>query len=44
MLGDDQVAFNATLVEVAIEAADDEQDVDVGGEDLLLNRFARLFA
>ena len=36
LLRDDEISFNATLVEIAIKAADDKQDVDVGGEDLLL--------
>ena len=33
-VGHNQETFNATRVIVAVEAADDEQDVDVGGEDL----------
>jgi len=37
LLRDDQIAFDASLVEIAIEAADDKQDVDVGSEDLFLN-------
>ena len=44
LLGDDEVALDAALVEVAIEAADDEEDVDVGGEDLLFDCGAGLLA
>ena len=44
LLRDDEVALDAALVEIAIEAADDEEDVDVDGEDLLSECGAGLFA
>jgi hypothetical protein len=37
LLGEDEKALDAALIEVAIEAADDEENVDVGGEYLLLH-------
>ena len=41
LLRDDEIALDAALVEVAIEAADDKEGVDVGGEDLFLNVTSR---
>ena len=37
---DREVALEATQVEVAVEARDDERDVDVGGQDLLAGEVA----
>jgi hypothetical protein len=40
----DQVALDAPLVVVAVEAADDEEHIDVGGQHLLANLALRLLA
>ena len=37
---DDEIAFEAARIEVVIEAADEEDSVDVGGDDLLLSGIA----
>ena len=44
LLGEDEISLDAALIEIAIEAVDDEQNIDVGGERLILSRLARLFA
>ena len=44
MSSDDEIALYAALVEIAIEAADDEEYVDISGEYLLLDGFAGLLA